>query len=173
MVELKTLKPEALPSALDMAKTYRLLNEPQAAESICMDILAVDPKHQDAHTTMLLALTDMFSSVGLNPAYEKAMAIVENLDDQYCKAYYSGIVYERRAKYHMHQGSPGSGEVAYEWFAKALHAFGKALDSCDPDNQDAVLRWNSCARIINSDPNVKPGDNSRDEMLLDAFEEPH
>jgi hypothetical protein len=173
MVELKKITTEAVPSAIDMAKAYRLLNEPQEAESICMDILAVVPDHQDAQITMLLALTDMFGSIGLNPSFDKAMAIVQKLDDQYCKAYYSGIVYEKRAKYHHMQGGPGSGEVAHDWFAKAMHAYGTALNSCDPDNQDAVLRWNSCARIMNSDPSVKPGDNSHPEMLLDSYETPH
>lgn len=173
MVELKALTAEAIPSALEKAKRYRLLNEPHEAESICLDILAVDNDHQEALSTLLLALTDRFQQDGLKPAYEEAVKVVGRLSDAYCKAYYSGIVYERRAKYHLRQEGPGSGAVAYDWFIKALKAFGEAISGCDPDNQDAVLRWNSCARIINLHPEVKEYDVGSGEMLLDAFETPH
>jgi hypothetical protein len=173
MVELKALTADAIPSALEKAKRYRLLNEPHEAESICLDILAVDNDHQEALSTLLLALTDRFQQDGLKPAYEEAVKVVGRLSDAYCKAYYSGIVYERRAKYHLRQEGPGSGAVAYDWFIKALKAYGEALSGCDPDNQDAVLRWNSCARIINTHPEVKEYDVGSGEMLLDAFETPH
>jgi hypothetical protein len=173
MVELKALTPEAIPSALEKAKRYRLLNEPHEAESICLDILAVVNGHQEALITLLLALTDRFQQDGLKPAFEEAVKVVERLSDAYCKSYYSGVVYERRAKYHLRQEGPGSGAVAYDWFIKALKAYGEALSGCDPDNQDAVLRWNSCARIINTHPDVKEYDVDHGEMLLDAFETPH
>jgi hypothetical protein len=173
MVELKALTAEAIPSALEKAKRYRLLNEPHEAESICLDILAVDEAHQEALSTLLLALTDRFQQDGLKPAYEEAVKVVGRLSDAYCKAYYSGIVYERRAKYHLRQEGPGAGAVAYDWFIKALKAFGEAISGCDPNNQDAVLRWNSCARIINTHPEVKEYDVGSGEMLLDAFETPH
>lgn len=173
MIDLKMLSLESVPSALEKAKRYRLLNEPNGAESICLDVLAVVPDHQEALITMLLALTDTFTRSGLNPSFDKALAVVEKLDDQYCKDYYSGIVYERRAKYHLEQRGPGSGGVAYNWFIKALKAYGEALSGCDPDNQDAVLRWNSCARVLNNHPDVTAGDDDHAEMLLDAFETPH
>ncbi len=173
MVELKTLKPEAVASALEMAKRYRLLNEPDEAESICMDILAVEPDHQDALITLLLAVTDKFTESGLQPNFEKSREIVDKLSSAYCKSYYTGIIFERRAKYHLKLGAPKSGNVAHAWFVKALQAYGEALAGCDPDNQDAVLRWNSCARFVNNHPDVKPDDSDQSEMLLDAFETPH
>ncbi len=173
MVDLKTIKPEAVPAALEMAKGYRLQNEPDEAESICLDILAVDPDNQDALITMLLALTDKFSEGGLRPNFENAREIVARLSSAYCKAYYTGIIYERRAKYHLKLGGPQSGNMAHAWFTKAMTAYGEALAGCDPDNQDAVLRWNSCARFINDHPDVKPDDADHSEMLLDPFETPH
>jgi hypothetical protein len=172
MVELKSLKPEAVDAALEMAKRYRLLNEPDEAESICLDILAVDPEHQDALIILLLALTDKFADGGLQPYFEKARDVVARLSSAYCKSYYTGIIYERRAKYHLRLGAPKSGSVAYAWFVKALAAFGEALAGCDPDNQDAVLRWNSCARIINNHQDVKPDEENQRETLLDAIEIP-
>lgn len=170
MVALKTLKPEAVPSAIEMAKRYRLLSEPHEAESICLDILTVVPGHQEALITLLLALTDKFVEDGLKPAFEAALEAVGRLSDAYCKSYYTGIVYERRAKYHLKQEGPGAGAVAYDWFIKALKAYGEALSGCDPDNQDAVLRWNSCARIINTHPDVKDYEADSAEMLLDAYD---
>jgi hypothetical protein len=173
MIELKTIKPETIPAALDMAKRYRLHNEPDEAESICLDILAIAPDHQEALITLLLALTDKFDDSGLNPSFDEAKDVVERLDSGYCKFYYSGIIFERRAKYHLKQGGMGTGAVAHEWFVKALEAFSRALNSCDPDNQDAVLRWNSCARIVNTHPEIKSDDGQHEEGLLDAFDEPH
>ena len=172
MIKLKTITPGAVPSALEMAQKYRLLNEPQEAESICLDILEVEPDNQDALITLLLAMTDNFDN-HLSPYFDRAREVVQQLDTQYCKAYYSGIIYERRAKAHLKKGGPGSGQVAYDWFTKALDAYGEALGGCDPDNQDAVLRWNSCVRILNNHPDVKRGSDDRSEMLLDSYDTPH
>ena len=121
----------------------------------------------------MLALTDKFSENGLNPCFEQAREIVTRLDSAYCKSYYTGIVFERRAKFHFNQGGPGSGTVAYDWFVKAMKAYGEALAGCDPHNQDAVLRWNACARFINSHPEAKGDDADQPEMLLDSFDTPH
>ena len=58
MFELKPLSHEGIASALQKAERYRLLNDPAEAESICLDVLAVDPENQQAIITLLLALTD-------------------------------------------------------------------------------------------------------------------
>ena len=173
MIELRPLNSEAIPAALEMAKSYRLLGEPDQAESICLDILDAEPGHQEALIILVLSLADRFSGDQMIPAFERARETVGRLDDQYCKSYYSGIIFERRARHHFGKGLPGSGAVAYEWYVKAMNAFGQALASCDPNNQDALLRWNSCARFINSHPELKPDDAAEPNMLLDAFETPH
>jgi len=170
MFELKTIKLEAVASALEMAKRYRMLGEPDEAESICLDILAVAPNHQDALITLLLAQTDKFAESGLNPSFDEARGTVDKLDTAYCKSYYSGIIFERRAKFHLRQAEPGSGILAYEWFARAMDAFTQAMEGCDPDNQDAILRWNSCARIINNRSDVRPDESTTAEALLDAYD---
>ena len=61
MFELKRLSRDAIPAALERAERYRLLNEPIDAESICEDVLAVEPDNQDAQVMLLLSLTDQFS----------------------------------------------------------------------------------------------------------------
>jgi hypothetical protein len=58
MFELKRLSDEAIPAALEKALRYRLLNEPAEAESICHDVLRIDPENQQALVVLLLALTD-------------------------------------------------------------------------------------------------------------------
>jgi hypothetical protein len=172
MIKLKKLASEAVPAALDKAKWYRLLNEPHEAESICRDILEIAPDHQEALITLLLALTDSFHNE-LNRSFSMAQEVVEQIGDTYCKAYYTGIIYERRAKAHLRQGSPGSGPIAYDWLMKALESYDQAITMCGVQHQDALLRWNSCARIINADDSVKPADPDRSEMFLDSFDTPH
>ena len=170
MIELKLLQSEAIPFALEKAKRYRLLNEPDEAESICLDILATEPENQEALAMLLLCLTDRFSHSGINPFYNQALEIVPKLDTSYSKSYYMGVIYERRAKYHLKQGGPGAGTSAHDWFVKAMEMFKEALTGGDPKNQEAVLRWNSCARILNSHPEITADKSDRQEMLLDSYE---
>lgn len=172
MFEMKTITSESIPEALKKAERYRLLGEPDDAESICLDILTVEPENQHALITLILALTDKFSMGDLSPSYEKARELVEKLDKARGKTYYLGILYERRAKYYLKKGGPGSKEASYAWFIKAMDSFEQALTDCDPPNQGAVLRWNSCARILNSNPDIK-ADSEKVEMLLDSYETPH
>jgi hypothetical protein len=173
MIQLKSLSPEAIPAALVKAKQYRLLNEPNEAESICLDILETDPDHQEALSTLLLALTDKFGESGLTPAFEQAKGIVTRLDDSRSKHYYEGIIFERRGKFHLRQGGPGSGGVAYEWLTRAMESFDMALAESSRENQDTILRWNSCARIMNEHPDVRPFEPERAEMFMDAYDTPH
>jgi hypothetical protein len=168
MRELKTLSREAISSALAKAKQYRLLKEPFEAESICQDVLNVDPDNQQALITLLLSVTDKFDHK-LSAEFAKAKEILERLSDRYCKAYYRGIVFERRAKTHLQSTQPGAGKIAYEWLVKAMNAYEEALTFCNPDNQDAVLRWNTCVRIINDNPHVSPPADEPREEMLDSF----
>ena len=96
-IKLKSLSKEAIPAALEKARQYRLLNEPVEAESICLDVLEADPDNQQALIIMMLALTDQFESE-LNPAFGNARELLNRVCDGYCKSYYSGIIFERRAK---------------------------------------------------------------------------
>lgn len=173
MIELKPLKPEAFSAALEKARRYRLLNEPDDAESICLDILASQPDHQDALINLLLALTDKFRHGQITPAFEQAKEILPRLDSSFSKSYYLGVIFERRAKYHLKQGGPGAGTAAYDWFVRAMEAFDQALRADDSKSHDAILRWNSCARILNSRDEVKADDSGSDEMMLDPFDTPH
>ena len=147
MSDLKPLSVEAIPSALEKAERYRLLNEPAEAESICLDVLAAEPENQQALITLLLAVTDRFSK-GYGVSDTQAKEILARIEGEYERAYYSGILAERRAKAQLARGTPGCHHQAYEGFRDAMHWFEKAESVRPAGNDDAVLRWNTCARMI-------------------------
>ncbi len=72
------------------------------------------------------------------------------------------IIYERRAKAHVQHGAPRAGPRAYEWLREAMTWYEKAETIRQPGNDDALLRWNACARLI-----------MRDHHLVPVVEEPH
>lgn len=169
MFELKTLSKASIPAALQKAERYRLLNEPYEAQSICLDILQVDPGNQEASIMLLLAYTDTFKDE-IFPAFNKALDILERLGDAHCQIYYHGIINERRAKAHLDKGGPSSAQIAYDWYMQAMADYERALQYCSPGNEDAALRWNTCARIMNENPHLKPTDDHRDVEMTDAYE---
>ncbi len=147
MFELKPLSKEAIPAALDKAMRYRLLDEPGEAESICHDVLRIEPENQHALVILLLALTDRFGkgyAVGITQAQE----VLPRLRDPYERAYYAGLISERRAKAQLRQSGPGSGHAAYQLLREAMACYEKAEAIRPAGNDDALLRWNACARII-------------------------
>ena len=143
---LKPLSKQGVESALTKAEHYRLLNQPHLAESICLDILLVDPDNQRASTILLLALTDQFGSSSSKA--RQAMSIANSLKDEYSRLYYSGIISERLGAAALKSGTPGSEFDAYEWYLEAMEFFEKAGAINKEDNSDPVLRWNTCARMI-------------------------
>jgi hypothetical protein len=153
--ELKPLSREAVPAALEKAHRYRLLNEPAEAESICRDILEIDPDHQEALVTLLLALTDQFED-HLGSAGEQARQVLARIRDEYTRTYHTGIACERRAKAHVKRGGPRSKHLAYDWLRQAMEMYERAAAIRPPGNDDAILRWNTCVRILRSKPDLVP-----------------
>src|SRR6266545_5624534 len=147
MLTLKPLSMAGLAAALEKAERYRLLNEPREAESICLDVLEVDPEHQRALVILLLAITDQFGQ--RNPEeVGQARALLPRLRDEYERTYYAGIIYERKAKAILAQGTPRSAAQAYDWIRAALDLFAQAEAIRPPGNDDVLLRWNTCVRLI-------------------------
>ncbi len=147
MFALKTLSREAIPKALERAERYRLLNEPAVAESICQDILSIDPDHQQALITLVLALTDQFGETATLGA-SQLLALVPRLGGEYERNYYSGIICERQARARLKREYPGAWFDAYDLFLQALEWFAKAEAIRPPGNDEAILRWNTCVRLI-------------------------
>ncbi len=145
MFELKPISKEGIPRALEKVERYRLLNEPVEAESICRDILEVDPDNQEALVMFILTLTDQFNK---GVSGREAYALLPRIKDDFKREYYKGIIRERQAKAALSRGLPDSNYDAYEWLEDAMEAFEKADKFSAADNDDAILRWNTCARII-------------------------
>lgn len=159
MFELKKLSPEAVPAALEKALRYRMLNEPEQAESICEDVLRVGPDNQEALAMLILALTDRFAgSRPITPHH--ARELVARLTGEYERAYYAGIVWEREAIAWLRSHKPRSGSAAHECFLQAMGCYERAESLRPPANDDALLRWNSCARMIESHADVAPAEDA-------------
>jgi hypothetical protein len=166
MFDLKPLSREGIPLALAEAERYRLLNEPAEAESIYRDILEVDPENQQALVGLVLALTDQFDH-GLYGGLKQARELLPRLHDEYERAYYAGLICERRAKAQLRHARPGAGGAAYEWFAEAKDWYEKAEPIRPPGNDDVLLRWNSCARLMRRNPRLQPAPAERYEAYVD------
>jgi len=155
MPDLKPLSPEAVPAALDKAVRYRLLNEPMQAESICLDILTLEPSNEKALITLLLALTDQFDR-RMSSAVREARELLPRFESDYARAYYEGIIWERRANALHDRGGPGAGNLAYDGLRQAMACYEKAIELRSPANDEAVLRWNTCTRILARHPDIRP-----------------
>lgn len=161
---LKPMSKDAVPSALAKAERYRLLNEPGEAESICLDILQVDPQNEDALVMMLLALTDQFPLDLSSKIAARANELAASLATPYDRAYYAGIVRERRAKAILQRDRFGAASVAVEWLREAMAYYDRAEAVRPPHNDDSLLRWNACARLLMELP-APPADIEEPEPL--------
>jgi hypothetical protein len=166
MSELKRLHKDAVPAALEKAERYRLLNEPGEAESICLDVLAVEPENQQAVITLLLALTDRFEK-GYSLSDTQTKELLGRMKSEYDRAYYAGIVAERRAKAKLRQNTPDCRFQAYDLLREAMESFEKAEPLRPTGNDDAILRWNTCARIIARNNLVARAEEERVEFPLE------
>ena len=164
MFDLKSLTEAGIPSALEKAEQYRLLNQPWAAESICLDIVALQPAHQHALRTLLLARTDQFGND--SGALKRARETLALLTSEYERAYYAGIICERRAKAQLDHHSPGARFMAYDELREAM-AYYEAAEAIRPaSDDDAILRWNTCARLLDASPHIAPRGEEPMEPIL-------
>jgi hypothetical protein len=166
MFDLKRLHLDAVPAALAKAERYRLLNEPRAAESICLDILEVDPRHQQALATLVLALTDQFARNADVPV-DRVREILPRLTAEYDRAYYGGIICERWAKALITRSNPGYGPIVHGWLSEAMRQYEQAERLRPQGNDDPILRWNACARLIMRHPEVRPAEKDDTQYMLE------
>lgn len=148
MRDLKPIRvsPSAIPGALAKAHQYRLLQEPEQAESICLDILEVDAEHHDALVLLILALTDQFSRSGQMLDPKRVLQLVSQLPDKYERLYYRGLVSERRARAMLIESMSRS--FTWEYFREAMELYKQAQDIRPENNDDAIMRWNACLRTV-------------------------
>jgi len=146
-MQLKPITREGIPAALEKAERYRLLNDSSAAESICLDVLEIDPTNQEALVSLLLSITDQFLEE-MTDSVHRAREVLPRLTDEYERVYYAGIIIERRARAQLHRGALGSAEVASEGFREAMRWYERAEGMRPSGNDEAILRWNTCARML-------------------------
>jgi len=164
--ELKPISRDSVPAALQKAERYRVINDPSSAESICLDVLTVEPGNQQALITLLLAITDQFDE-GPTEGVRRTREVLARLDDEYQRAYYGGIICERCAKALLRPETPGSGERAYHWFREAMSWYEKAEALRPPGNDESILRWNTCARLLDRNEDLKPRTEEPVELELE------
>jgi hypothetical protein len=155
MFELKPLSADSIPRALEKAERYRLLNEPLEAESICCDVLRIDSDNQQALVMLILALTEQFDD-GIGEYPRKARELVPRLRSQYEQVYYRGLIAERRGKTLLRVGGPAAHAEGHESVREAMTHFAEAESLRPPGNDDALLRWNACARLLMRDHADEP-----------------
>jgi len=154
-LELKPISRDAIPRAIQKAERYRLLNQSWATESICLDILEIDPDNQQVMVMLVLALTDLHSGVAASGVM-RAKEYLARIRDDYQRAYYSGIIAERRGQALLANGGMGSGGMAYESLREAMEWYAKAEAIRPPGNDDAILRWNTCVRVLSGNSHLAP-----------------
>jgi hypothetical protein len=161
---LKPISHESVAATLAKAERYRLLNEPSEAESICRDVLEIEPGNRQAQITLLLALTDQISHEA--SAFPEALAMAGRLESAYDRAYYAGIAWERRAKARHNAAGHGANRYSYDWLVNALMLFEKAEGLRAPGNDEVVLRWNACVRYLQSHKDIAPAAEETPDAIL-------
>ncbi|MFZ1133568.1 MAG: hypothetical protein WAN69_01400 [Candidatus Korobacteraceae bacterium] len=161
--ELKSISVQSIPEALAKAERYRLLNEPVLAESICLDVLAIVPDHQQALISLLLARTDQFHS-NVQPKWTQE--VLARIQGDYEQAYYSGVIQERLGNARIRYGDSGARTSAYHTLRDAMSHYERAMNFAPPGNDDAILRWNTCVRMIMQNPEIRPSSKNDSEAWL-------
>jgi hypothetical protein len=164
--KLKPISREAIPRAIQKAERYRLINQSWAAESICRDILDIDPANQQVMVMFVLALTDQLAD-GHGHAMKTVRETLPRITDAYQRAYYTGIASERSGQAMLHRGGMGSGAMAYDALREAMSWYERAEAVRPPGNDDAILRWNTCARLISGNSNLVPQSENAYEPALE------
>jgi len=166
MFKLKHLTPAGIERALGKVERYRFLGEPWEAESICRDVLEADPDNRKAITFLLLAITDQFGDWG--PAsVEDARALLPRMPDAYERAYYAGMICEKKGTATLRRDITGTGPVVHQWLSEAMMHYEEAEELRPPGNDDAIVRWNTCARLIMLHEHVRPDQGLEQEPLLE------
>jgi hypothetical protein len=164
-LEIKPLPTHDFESALGLAERCRASEEPEAAESACLDVLAIDPENERALELLILARTDLLER-GLPGGVEKAREVLERLDRPYERAYYGALICERQARYLLRQRGARAGAIAYDWLRQATDRYEDAM-RMDPERAEPVVRYNACVRLIERHPHCAAGAEDEFEIGLE------
>jgi hypothetical protein len=150
---LKLISMDSVPDSLKKAERYRLLGEPEEAESVCLDILQIDPGNQEGLIMLILAISDQFRDER-HPRVDLALEYASGLTDEYSRRYYKAVVLERDASIHLDRGTPPA--LVLIRFCDAMDRYEEAAAIRPPGDDSSILRWNACVRAIRRQQ-LKPG----------------
>jgi hypothetical protein len=150
--KLKMISRSGIAQTIAKAELYRYLAEPEETESICRDVLAVEGDNQAALRMLGLAISDQLSG-GRLERWSEAESVFQSLTDPYERFYYTGLLHERRVKAQVRAGQPLRTLVPL--IENAMLCFEQAEKICPPDNDEALLRWNRCVRLLQSLPRAE------------------
>ena len=77
------------------------------------------------------------------------------------------MICERWATGILRRAGPRSGEIAHDWFTAALDWYAKAESMRPAGNDEAILRWNTCVRLLARHPEVRQADAESYEPSLE------
>ena len=169
MPDPRPISKDSVVRALERADHYRLLNEPAQAESICRDVLAVDPENEKAWVHLLLSLTDQFPE-NMTLALEEAKEALGQIKGEYLQAYYQGIIDERWGRANLQLGR--GVQAVQSWINQAMQCYQRAMQLAPPDDPDPTLRWNTCARLLNKITKSAPPPAAKRDMHSEYDEVP-
>ena len=107
----------------------------------------MEPDHNEALIVLILAMSDNLDD-GYRISDKRIEDLLEKLESDYERAYYTGLVAERRGLAKIRSQNPGSSYVAYECLTTAQRHFEEAIKLSHSTGGEATLRWNTCARLI-------------------------
>jgi len=164
-LETKPLPRGELSQVLAMAQRCRDVSEPEEAESICLDVLDVEPDNQQALVLLLLARTDLLDR-GLPGDVERAREPLGRLRSEFDREYYGGIVCERQARHLLRARGRHSSFVAWDWFQYAMDHF-EAAARLEPGRVEPALRFNACVRLIERNRHCMPRPDENGEQSIE------
>jgi hypothetical protein len=85
---------------------------------------------------------------------------------EYHRAYFRGLIAERRARALIARGGAGSRAAAAEWLREATQRFAEAEPLRPSGDESAILRWNACVRLMTRHPELAATADERDEPLM-------
>ena len=150
---LKSLSPKAIPGALGLASDSRQGGQSQTCESICLDVLQAEPGNQEALRLLVLSHADRFDAESTE--HEMAARDAQSrLTGEYDRAFYDAYILHRSAQVAIASGSPSSARVVYALLARAMASYEDAERSRPEGNDDAILLWNACQRLMQATPHA-------------------
>ena len=87
---------------------------------------------------------------------KSAEELLSRIEGEYERAYYAGLIWERQAHAHLRQYGPSSNANTYHALREAMNHYERAEALRPHGNDDAILRWNACARVLSGNPEIRP-----------------